>query len=355
MRSLFALVLLSAASAHAQPALVDAPLREPFDDFTGGGFAPAPASGQLDSEDWIVTGLAAGDLAFGATATTGSYARGIDAGAVTAAGVWAFEVAPGDPALGVQPAMNELTPGALETRFTNGTGAPLASFSIRYECWQLNDEARATDVSVEITVEGVTESPVALACDGTLAADGSPTWEATTLEAVYTPASPIPADATVGIRFLFSHRGGGVGYDQVAIDDFVLGLAESCGNGIVEAGDRCDDGDPCTADSCAEPTGCVFDPIAMCDQDGGVPGDAGVPGDGGVLGDGGPTDGGITEPTDAQVPPRYDANMRPNAPVPDLGASEGPEPDGCDCRVAGPPAAAGWPLGLVLFWLRRRR
>ncbi len=350
MRFLSAFVLLCAASAHAQPALVDAPLREPFDGFAGSGFAPDPAAGQLDSDSWIVTGLSAGDLAFGDTATTGSYARGTDALSVTDAGVWAFEVEASNPALGVQPAMNELAPGALETRFTNGTGAALDSFTVQYVCWQLNDEARATDVSVEITVEGVAESPTELDCTGTVAADGSPAWSSETLETIYTPATPVPADGTVGIRFVVSHRGGGMAYDQVAIDDVVLGLADSCGNGIVEAGDSCDDGDPCTTDSCTEPTGCVFDPIAMCDMDGGVPGDGGVADDGGA-----PTDGGTSEPSDAEVPPRYDANMVPNDPVPDLGASTGPEPDGCDCRVDGAPGAAAWPLALVLFWIRRRR
>lgn len=338
MRFLPVLVLLLAASAHAQPSLLDAPVREPFDGFAGAGFAPEPAAGQLDSDTWIVTGLAAGDLTFGATGTSGSYARGSSAAPVTEGGLWAFEVAASDPALGVQPTMADLTPGALETRFVNGTGGALASFTLQYECWQLNDEARATDVSVEITVEGVTESPAELDCTGAVAADGAPVWESATLETVYTPASPIPADATVGIRFVLSHRGGGADYDEVAIDDLVFGLPGSCGNGLVEAADTCDDGDPCTTDSCAEPTGCVFEPIAMCDIDGGVTGD-----------------GGTSEPSDASVPARYDANMRPNEPVPDLGASTGPEPDGCDCRVDGAPGAAAWPLALALFWVRRRR
>lgn len=347
-------VLAFAASLHAQPALVDAPVREPFADFSGAGFAPAPAAGQLDSDTWVVTGLSDGDLAFGDSGTTGGYARGSDGGAVTEAGVYAFEVAAADPALGVQPSSTDLTPGALETRFTNGTGAALDSFTLQYECWQLNDQARATDVDVEITVEGATESPMELDCTGTVAADASPAWASVVRETVYTPATPIPPDATVGIRFLFSHRGGGMAYDQVAIDDLVLGLADSCGNGIDETGDSCDDGDPCTSDSCSEPTGCVFDPIVMCDADAGVGGDGGVTGDGGIS-DGGTSDGGSAEPSDASVPPRYDANMLPNDPVPDLGVSAGPEPDGCDCRVDGAPGAAVWPLALVLVWVRRRR
>ncbi len=350
VRLLPLLVLAVAASAQAQPALVDAPLRETFDDFTGAGFAPDPAAGQLDSDDWVVTGLSAGDLAFGDSGVSGSYARGSAAGAVAEAGVWAFEVASGDPALGAQPAMNELAPGAFVTRFTNGTGAELASFTIAYECWQYNDQARATDLSVEITTGAGTESPAELDCTGAVAADGSPAWASTSLATVYTPSTPIAAGDTVELRFVLVHRGGGAAYDQVAIDELILGLVDQCGNGIDEGGDSCDDGDPCTTDACVEPTGCVFDPIAMCDLDGGVASDGGVDGDGGA-----PTDGGSVEPSDADVPPRYDANMLPNDPVPDLGVSDGPEPDGCDCRTGGGSGAALWPLLLVLAGLRRRR
>jgi len=332
--------------------LVDAPLREPFDGFAGAGFAPEPAAGQLDSDGWVVTGLSDGDLAFGDTGTTGTYARGAAVGAVDDGGVWAFEAVASDPALGVQPTMTDLTPGALGTRFTNGTGAALASFTLHYECWQYNDQARATDVSVEITVDGVTESPAELDCTGTATADGSPAWALERLATVYTPSTPIGDGESVGLRFVFSHRGGGMAYDQVAIDDVILGTVDQCGNGLDEAGDDCDDSDPCTTDVCVEPDGCEHMPIAMCAMDGGVAEDGGVTDDGGPPS---PSDGGTSDPSDAQVPPRYDANMRPNDPVPDLGVSDGPEPDGCDCRVGGSPGAALWPLGLVLFGLRRRR
>ena len=74
-----ALVLFASAlplSAAAQPSLVGDPLREDFTDFTGGGFAPGGGAGRLDSDAWRVTGIAAGDLAFGDTAEAGAYARG---------------------------------------------------------------------------------------------------------------------------------------------------------------------------------------------------------------------------------------------------------------------------------------
>ena len=87
--------------------------------------------------------------------------------------------------------------------------------------------------------------------------------------------------------------------------------------------------------------------------DGGL-GDGGL-GDGG-LGDAGLGDaGGATEPTDAQVPPRYDSGVFLNGyERVDLGATDGPAADGCDCRTSGP-GASFWPLGLTLLFLRRRR
>ena len=51
---------------------------ETFDGFSGLGFSPSPATGQLDSDIFCVTGLSDGNLAFGDTATTGDFARGQD-------------------------------------------------------------------------------------------------------------------------------------------------------------------------------------------------------------------------------------------------------------------------------------
>jgi len=354
-----ALVLFASAlplSAAAQPSLVGDPLREDFTDFTGGGFAPGGGAGRLDSDAWRVTGIAAGDLAFGDTAEAGAYARGAASGAVDEGGVYAFTT--GGATLGLQPTNMELTPGALEARFVNGTGAALDSFTVAYDCWQWNDAARAVDLDVEVEVDGAVTGVAALDCTGTPAADATPEWQRETLSAVATPSAPVADGATVIVRFVVDSRGGGAAYDQVALDAVVFGLVDSCGNGLDEAGDACDDGDPCTTDACVEPGGCVFTPIADCGVDGGV-GDGGL-GDGG-LGDGGLGDaglgdaGGATEPTDAQVPPRYDSGVFLNGyERVDLGATDGPAADGCDCRTSGP-GASFWPLGLTLLFLRRRR
>jgi hypothetical protein len=51
---------------------------ENFQTYTGTGFAPAPAAGQLDSDLWASTGMSDAPTApFGATFTTGDFARGV--------------------------------------------------------------------------------------------------------------------------------------------------------------------------------------------------------------------------------------------------------------------------------------
>ena len=322
------LVLATPPGAGAQPALGDAPLRESFAAFEGTGWAPAPAAGQLDSDAWIVTGVAAGDLSFGDAADGGAYARGATAAMAGAPGVWAFDVEPGDRALGALPSMGELSPGAFVTRFTNGTGADLVSFTLSYECWHWNGGGSANDLGVEIITGASAETLGELACTGRPMADADPGWVGATRSTVYTPSAPIAPDAMVEVRFFWEVRGTGSAFDQLAIDDVVLGLAGQCGNGVVEAGDGCDDGDPCTSDTCIEPGGCVFEPNGTCAPDGGQP-----------------------------PPARYDAGAPPNGfVVPDLGRSDGPAPDGCDCGAhGGASVPAGlWPLGLALLGLRRR-
>jgi len=52
------------------------PVAIDFADFTGGGFAPSPAVGQLDSDNWIVTGLSDGSMTWGETKAWPDFAQG---------------------------------------------------------------------------------------------------------------------------------------------------------------------------------------------------------------------------------------------------------------------------------------
>ena len=69
-------VVLGAALTASAADLTGTTQTIDFTGFDGSGFAPAPAAGQLDSDDWRVTGFSAGSGTFGGTHTTNDFARG---------------------------------------------------------------------------------------------------------------------------------------------------------------------------------------------------------------------------------------------------------------------------------------
>ena len=71
--------------------------------FTGSGLDSSPASGLLNSNAWIVTGMSDGSTSFGGTFTSGDFARGASTGGASSGGLYSFEVASGDVAFGVEP------------------------------------------------------------------------------------------------------------------------------------------------------------------------------------------------------------------------------------------------------------
>ena len=147
---------------------------ETFDDFLGGGFAPDPAAGQLDSDFWRVTGLSDGDGAFGGTFTTGDFARGVSAGGETTGGIWGFGLGGGNTGLGVQPAGSDFTPGTIELRWINDSGAALGALAAIYDLWANNDQTRANGLAFSFSTDGSTFTDIpALAYTSAEAADAN--------------------------------------------------------------------------------------------------------------------------------------------------------------------------------------
>src|SRR5215510_3505689 len=97
------------STASAQLSITGDVTIESFSGYTGAGFAPSPAGGQLDSDEVRVTGLSDGSgiCASGATCTTGDFARGSSAGNESTGGIYAFTVSSGAPALGFHPASGD--------------------------------------------------------------------------------------------------------------------------------------------------------------------------------------------------------------------------------------------------------
>ncbi len=125
------IALAGAAPASAQVALpAGSTVTVDFAGYAGLGLASVPASGQLDSDTWSLSGLSDGDTSWGLTYASGDFARGASAGGVSTGGVYAFYAAgSADPALGMQPTESDLTPGSATLRVRNDTGATLARVS----------------------------------------------------------------------------------------------------------------------------------------------------------------------------------------------------------------------------------
>ena len=71
-----------------------------FNSFTGTGFTPTPAAGQLDSDTWRVKGMSDGDGTFGGTHTSNDFGRGAFTCCQGSGGIYAWEVSSGDFSFG---------------------------------------------------------------------------------------------------------------------------------------------------------------------------------------------------------------------------------------------------------------
>jgi len=157
--------------------------------FKGNGLQSTPATGQLDSDAFKISGLTnSGTPAlFGSSYTSQTkFARGESIGGVSSAsGLYAFTVASGNNALGIQPGQGgtEFNPGKIIFRFQNTTGEEITSLSISYKVYAYNDKARSTRVDF---YHGASESTLTqetnLNFETPEVADANPKWESTYLK-----------------------------------------------------------------------------------------------------------------------------------------------------------------------------
>lgn len=200
--------------------------------FTGSGFAPSPATGQLDSDAWAVSGLSDGDVPFGGTATSGDAARGSSGGGVAIGGVYAFSAAgSSNYGLGVQPTEADLTPGTIKLRVRNDTGGTLTRLRVAYSLYVYNDENRATQWTVSYSTDDTTYHPVS-GQDYTspLTADSTPLWTAVQRDFVLVGLS-VPAGGYLYVAWHLADAGGADARDEFALDDIVLTVPEPASAG----------------------------------------------------------------------------------------------------------------------------
>lgn len=207
-----------------------------FNDFTGAGFAPEPAAGQLDSDVYALEGMSDGNVLFGETRTTGDFARGATSGGVTTGGVYALNRGGGNAAFWVQPGGDDLTPGEFTIRITN-TGAAGNEFSLAYDLLVLNDQARANTFNVSVSTDNVTftdlstldyTSPAAADALGvqTLARSGS-----------FSFASAVDTGGAFFVRFTSNDAGGSGSRDEFGLDNIVVTAGAEPTPGVLSIAD----------------------------------------------------------------------------------------------------------------------
>ena len=201
------------------------PLTFNFQGYTGAGFSATPGTGQLDSDQFIVTGASDGDLAYRGEGTTGDFARGASDGGVSTGGVYAFNIGGGDIIFGVQPTGSDFTPGALEMRVQNQTGGTITSVDVSYVAAVFNNEARQSFLDLQFATGGETRPgtfvdafPGRDAITGT--APNSPPWFQDTFGGTLNVS--IAAGEYLYLQWLTDDDIGSGSRDELGIDDISL-------------------------------------------------------------------------------------------------------------------------------------
>lgn len=272
--AVWALLLGTTSAAHAQEPLSSGANTSTlgFDDFTAAGLAATPGRGQLDSDTFLILG-ASDDYdsgrapQYGGTATGADYTRGESAGGVTPGGVYAFS-ATGSNGLGLQATSGDFSPGEVHVRYANADAAQhILNISIAYQFCVLNDQDRSSE-----HVLGYVESMGGVVETGNM----QTTPAAATPRAVWSCSAEsmrldtnIAPGGTFAWVFLIRDAGGTGSRDEVAFDDitvtatFGTPTTATCGNGVLERGEGCDDGNMVDETECpyGEPTCTLCDSV----------------------------------------------------------------------------------------------
>jgi HYR domain len=202
-----------------------------FTDFTGTGFSPTPAAGQLDSDVWQVDGLSDdADMDFGDTKTSGDFARGISSGAVGSGGVYAFDVGGGNIAMGIQPGGSDYTPGTQIFRdIVNTTGETITSLDLSYRIYVLNDQGRANSFNFAHSADGVTFTDEPSLDYTSVEAIDALGWVA--VDRSISLSVSIPPGGIYYLQWSGNDVSGGGSRDEFALDDILAATTVSVTSG----------------------------------------------------------------------------------------------------------------------------
>lgn len=191
--------------------------------YQAAGLSPTLTSGELNSNAWAITGFSDAAIAFGGTSTDGQdYDRGTATGGVTVGGVYAFDTATNNHALGIQPATGDFVPGSATLRFQNQTGAAVTSVSIGYKVYVYNDQAASNSFNFSHSADNVTYTPVSgLNVTSPATADASPGWKAYYRVVTLTGLN-IANNNYYYFRWTGETVSGTTDFDEFGLDDIVM-------------------------------------------------------------------------------------------------------------------------------------
>lgn len=191
--------------------------------YQAAGLSPTLAGGELNSNAWAITGFSDGAIAFGGTSTDGQdYDRGTATGGVTVGGVYAFDTAVNNFALGIQPAAGDFVPGSATLRFQNQTGAAITSLSIGYKVYVYNDQAASSSFNFSHSADNSTYTSVSgLNVTSPASADASPGWKAYYRVITLTGLN-IAANSYYYFRWTGATISGTTDFDEFGLDDIVM-------------------------------------------------------------------------------------------------------------------------------------
>jgi len=186
-----------------------------FTGFAGTGLVSSPSSGELDSDEWLVSGMSDGSSTYGGSSTSGDFARGNTVGGVTTGGLYTLNTG----AIWIAPGGSDMTPGEITLRVTNNTGSDLNTLDLSYDIPFLNDVERAVSVNFAYSTDDVTYMPVAALDFVTpLASDGlGVQMEAKSTQLVFGTA--ISDGANFFLRWEIDDAGGSGSRDEVGLDN----------------------------------------------------------------------------------------------------------------------------------------
>jgi len=190
--------------------------------FSGSGFTTNPVSGQLDSDAWSVAGMSDGLLDYGTNNTSGDLARGTSNGGVSTGGVYAFEVASNNRAIGFQPTGSDLTPGNLGLKIQNNTNNTLNELTVTYTVYVRNDKGRSSSFYFSYSEDHSSYTDVSgvnLVTPGS--PESTPTWSASQKTTTISNIN-IPVGGDFYLRWTSNDVSGSGSRDEIALDDIII-------------------------------------------------------------------------------------------------------------------------------------